>query len=76
MQAYHYNAMQSAYSWQQFKSFSIKQRLEHLPALVRFWRQRSRTRQQLQALQDWQLEDLGISRDQAIEESAKMFWQD
>ena len=39
------------------------------------WRQRTRQRHQLAALSDRQLDDIGISREQADCEAAKPFWQ-
>lgn len=41
-----------------------------------FWQERSRTRAQMNDLLDWQLQDLGLSREQVLEESRKAFWQD
>ena len=37
--------------------------------------ERSRTRRQLRALDDYILEDVGLTRKQAMEESSKYFWQ-
>jgi uncharacterized protein YjiS (DUF1127 family) len=43
--------------------------------LVATWLQRSRERQQLQALDHHGLADLGLSRDQIAREVEKRFWQ-
>ena len=43
--------------------------------ILGYWMERSRTRRQLRALDDRILEDIGITRDQAIVESGKYFWQ-
>lgn len=45
-------------------------------ATVALWRQRYRQRQQLGRLDDWELEDIGITRDAAMRESRKPFWRD
>lgn len=39
------------------------------------WQQRARQRRQLAGLDDWQLEDIGISRAEAQREAAKPFWR-
>ncbi len=48
----------------------------HAVATVALWRQRYRQRQQLGRLDDWELEDIGITRDAAMRESRKPFWRD
>ena len=49
--------------------------LAGLRTLLLVWLQRARQRQQLAELSDRQLEDIGISRAQAIEEARKPFWR-
>lgn len=44
-------------------------------ALARVWYGRARQRRQLKQLSKWQLDDLGISQNQARQEAAKPFWQ-
>ena len=43
--------------------------------MLDYWMERSRTRRQLRALDDHALEDVGLTRKQAITESGKYFWQ-
>jgi uncharacterized protein YjiS (DUF1127 family) len=38
------------------------------------WYARARQRAELAELADWQLRDVGLSREQAIDESATRFW--
>lgn len=45
-------------------------------ATVALWHQRYRQRQALARLDDWQLRDIGISREAAVRESRKPFWKD
>ena len=42
---------------------------------LRFWASRIRQRRALMALDDDRLEDLGISREEAVAEAAKPFWR-
>lgn len=42
---------------------------------LRFWYQRSQTRMHLARLEDWQLKDVGLTQEQALQEVAKFFWQ-
>lgn len=46
-----------------------------LAANVGLWRQRSRTRKQLMFLDDYQLRDIGLDRQSALEEAYKPFWR-
>ena len=39
------------------------------------WATRRRTRQTLRQLEDWQLEDVGLTPRQAHDECAKAFWK-
>ena len=43
--------------------------------MLGYWMERSRTRRQLKALDDHVLADVGLTREQAIAESDKYFWQ-
>lgn len=43
--------------------------------ILAYWIERSRTRRQLRSLDDYILEDVGLTRKQAMEESGKYFWQ-
>jgi len=45
-------------------------------ALGGLWLQRARQRRQLSQLADWQLDDIGISRNAAQTEAAKAFWRE
>lgn len=49
--------------------------LRHMPALIREWQQRARTRRQLAALDDRQLSDIGISSSERLQELRKPFWR-
>ena len=49
--------------------------IEQLRAMVTIWVQRARQRRQLAALSASQLDDIGISREQADAEAAKPFWR-
>lgn len=44
-------------------------------AALRFWYQLSQTRMHLARLEDWQLKDVGLTQEQAMQEAAKYFWQ-
>ncbi len=46
--------------------------VKRLPGL---WRERAAQRRQLRALDDWQLNDLGLTRANADLESRKPFWR-
>lgn len=46
----------------------------NLLRLLTVWYQRSRQRHQLAQLSDRQLSDIGVSRNEALIESAKPFW--
>jgi uncharacterized protein YjiS (DUF1127 family) len=55
--------------------FSLTQ---SLAATIRLWIARSRQRRHLAALVTWDdhlLKDIGVSRDDALREAAKPFWQ-
>lgn len=43
---------------------------------ILFWQERARQRCELLGLEDWQLEDIGVTRAQALEEARKPFWRD
>ncbi|MCQ2030585.1 DUF1127 domain-containing protein [Stutzerimonas zhaodongensis] len=49
--------------------------LRHMPALIRAWQQRARTRRQLAALDEHQLADIGISPSERMHELEKPFWR-
>lgn len=40
------------------------------------WSNREKSRAALSRLEDWQLEDLGLTREQADAEANKLFWQE
>ena len=44
-------------------------------SLLRVWQQRAHQRRQLLTLSNRQLDDIGVSREQADCEAAKPFWQ-
>ena len=48
----------------------------HFFAIVKTWRQRSRTRAQLAEASPEILDDIGLTRFQAIVESEKRFWEE
>lgn len=50
-------------------------RLGALGQLVSTWLGRSRQRRALRELPDWLLEDIGVTAEQALQESGKPFWQ-
>ena len=43
--------------------------------LVRLWSERYRTRRHLRELDSYRLEDIGLTRQQAVAEAKKFFWQ-
>ena len=49
--------------------------LRRLAATIELWRQRHRQRHQLSLLDDWQLDDIGINRSEALREARKPFWK-
>lgn len=49
-------------------------RLEALTRLPGVWAARAREREELAAMDDHRLADLGITREQAAREAAKPFW--
>lgn len=54
---------------------SFRDTLGRLLNLLRLWRQRSRTRRQLAALDEHLLADAGISSSERAEELNKPFWR-
>ncbi|GAB4532059.1 MAG: hypothetical protein Tsb0019_33750 [Roseibium sp.] len=50
--------------------------LTRLREQLRIWRLRRRTRLHLLHLSDHQLEDLGLTREAALEEAMRPFWYD
>ena len=54
---------------------SLGRHLESTREILAYWMERSRTRSQLRAAEDRVLLDVGITREQAIAESGKYFWQ-
>lgn len=50
-------------------------RLHRLLALVLFWHERARQRDQLRQLDAHALRDIGITREEALHESWKPFWR-
>jgi uncharacterized protein YjiS (DUF1127 family) len=51
-------------------------RLRRLLALVLYWHERARQRDQLRQLDAHALNDIGITREEALRESWKRFWRD
>lgn len=54
-------------------------RWRKLRTVLALWRARSRQRQHLREIADWDayiLKDIGVSRDAARREAAKFFWQE
>jgi len=51
-------------------------RLRRLSALLLFWHERARQRDQLRQLDAYALKDIGITREEALRESWKPFWRD
>ena len=49
--------------------------LRRSAAIIRAWRQRARSRQQVRELNDHLLKDIGLSRDAACYETGKPFWR-
>ncbi|YCH46299.1 DUF1127 domain-containing protein [Pseudomonas sp. SA195] len=49
--------------------------LRRIAHLLRLWQQRARTRQQLAALDERQLADVGISHSERQDELNKPFWR-
>lgn len=46
-----------------------------IAALIETWRRRARSRAELKSLDAWLLDDIGLSRDQALKEATKRPWQ-
>lgn len=46
-----------------------------LPAIIKLWMRRARTRRALARLDGVRLDDIGISRSQALAEVCKPFWK-
>jgi len=53
----------------------IKQQPQQSYFLIKRWLRNHQTRRSLLALTDQQLKDVGITKNQAIEEAAKHFWE-
>jgi uncharacterized protein YjiS (DUF1127 family) len=49
--------------------------IEPILAAVRLWRERSRTRRQLAAMSERELQDMGICRSEIADEIAHPFWR-
>lgn len=47
---------------------------QHLKAAAKLWLRRSRTRRALATLNDQQLRDIGLTRDDVSQEVARPFW--
>jgi uncharacterized protein YjiS (DUF1127 family) len=56
-------------------SMGLVRALRLWPPIVRCWIDRSRQRQALLELDENQLADIGLSRDEALRESHKPFWR-
>jgi len=54
---------------------ALMQPIRHMAHEVDGWIERSRQRRALQDLDDRLLNDIGLSRDEATRECAKLFWQ-
>jgi uncharacterized protein YjiS (DUF1127 family) len=54
---------------------SVLRALRRFTAVIREWRRRARSRRELLALDDHMLEDIGITRVDALYEVAKPFWR-
>jgi uncharacterized protein YjiS (DUF1127 family) len=50
-------------------------RTREILMLAATWYERARQRRQLEELPEWQLEDIGLGRSEALREAAKPFWQ-
>jgi uncharacterized protein YjiS (DUF1127 family) len=44
-------------------------------AQLRLWRQRADGRRRLLSMTDTELSDIGVSREEALQEAAKRFWE-
>ena len=55
---------------------SLLKILEYVGTAYRLGRERCRQRRQLMEMDDRQLKDVGITREQAIKEARKSIWQD
>lgn len=53
----------------------VRYRLLTICSILENWQQRARQRRQLLALNDHQLQDIGISRADAVGEGSKPFWR-
>jgi uncharacterized protein YjiS (DUF1127 family) len=57
------------------KRFSAADKVSAMLKVIQAWSDRARSRSDLAKLSDWQLADIGVSREQAELEAAKPFWQ-
>ena len=55
--------------------FSSKRTVIAIFPAIRVWQERTRQRRALASLDDHLLRDIGLSRAQAVSESAKPFWR-
>ena len=56
---------------QRFSPFDLTQ----IRQTMATWLRRARTRRQLAAMDNWMLQDIGISRSAALYEASKPFWR-
>ena len=54
---------------------ALMQPVRQMARKVHGWIERSRQRRALRDLDDHMLDDIGLSRDEAAQECAKLFWQ-
>ncbi|OED36411.1 hypothetical protein AB833_27755 [Chromatiales bacterium (ex Bugula neritina AB1)] len=55
---------------------AIEQIYQRVKLTLDKWNQNYQTRKELPCLEDYQLDDIGIDRQQALREAGKPFWQD
>lgn len=65
-----------SYSRQKSAVNNLPAHLRSVLATLAFWMERSRQRRRLGRLDERLLQDIGITREQAFNESRKWFWQD
>ena len=62
-------------NWRLLRADNWRRWTTVVSAIVALWLERGRSRRVLATLDDHQLRDIGVTRDEARIESAKPFWQ-
>ena len=71
---HHAHAFRHATQWRR-PGDALMRSVRQMVRTVHGWIERSRQRRALRDLDDHMLDDIGLSRDEAAQECAKLFWQ-